>query len=221
MKYCICTYFTLHLLWGTIVRTCMCITLTQQTVHTFLLTIHYYSPPPPPPMDCRCPANLYCGQHLDHWWCSTVQDSASAPSARSTHIRTYIQYCIHIHLQYIESVLYSPDAYKQTKTLHMKHLEWFKLKVQGILINCQLPLMMCLTHGLETHCMYIRMYVSETYNTMSYVYKTTCWLANPAPAHHCVFTVQDNYECHLCMHMVSITKQLAIDSHFELYDFTQ
>ena len=37
-------YFTLHLLWGTNVRTC--ITSTQLTAHAFLLTIHYYSPPP-------------------------------------------------------------------------------------------------------------------------------------------------------------------------------
>ena len=71
-------YFTLYLLWGTNVRTC--ITSTQLTAHAFLLTIHYYSPP----MDCRRSANLYCGQHLDHWWWSISKRH------RYTYICTYL-----------------------------------------------------------------------------------------------------------------------------------
>ena len=114
--------------------------------------------------------------------------------------------------------------YKQTKSLHMKHLEWFKLKAQGMSINCQLPLMMCLTHGLETHCMHIRMYVSKIYVCMyvrMYTRSQVGWQTQLQ--HITVFllyriTIQVSY---VWMHMVSMAKQLAIDSHFELYDFTQ
>ena len=93
--------------------------------------------------------------------------TGGGPSARGTDIHMYISNCIHIHYTLNVYLLFRHlRMYKQTKSLHMKHLEWFKLKAQGMSINCQLPLMMCLTHGLETHCMHIRMYVSKIYVCM-------------------------------------------------------